>query len=153
MNSLPGPSFRQDQPQGAPHKLLSMQSPAEPLHGQRPQMYAFLGTSPVMALGAVTPSDAVSCGYTAADLAATPDAPQSNDIQSLAAQLGYSPAKIFEYVYNNIAFQPYSWRRQGRRRYAAIGCGRPHRPSIAADCFAACIGDSCALRTWHCADE
>ena len=55
-----------------------------------------------------TPTEATSCGYVAADLAATDDAPKDHaDIQKLAADLGYSPARIFEWVQREIKFEPY----------------------------------------------
>ena len=69
-------------------------------------MFASLGDIQ-LAAAPPTPAEAESCGYTSADLAATPDAPQTADIQQLAAQLGYSAANIFQYVANNIQFQPY----------------------------------------------
>lgn len=105
--ALPGPTFRQDEPPPAnavepsdkSPKYLSYRVPGN-------NVYAFLGNT-LLAAAPATPPEAVSCGYVAADLATTPDAPQTADIQKLAAQLGYSPARIFEYVSNNIRFEPY----------------------------------------------
>lgn len=105
--ALPGPTFRQDEPPPAnaiepsdkSPKYLSYRVPGN-------NVYAFLGNT-LLAAAPVTPPEAVSCGYVAADLAATPDAPQTAEIQKLAGQLGYSPARIFEYVSNNIRFEPY----------------------------------------------
>ncbi|MFA6094298.1 MAG: DUF6531 domain-containing protein [Candidatus Paceibacterota bacterium] len=54
-----------------------------------------------------TPAEASACGYAPADLAATEDAVITQDIRDLAAQLNYSPVKIFQYVYDNIRFEPY----------------------------------------------
>jgi RHS repeat-associated protein len=81
-------------PSTAKPRYLAAQPPA--------QGYLFASLSPPP-----IPPQAASCGYTSADLAATPDAPQSADIQALAAKLGYSPTQIFQYVSNQIAFQPY----------------------------------------------
>lgn len=75
-----------------------------------PTRYAMAGNESVGLLAAApaTPPEATSCGYTSADLAATADAPKSAAaIQALAAQLNYSPAQIFQYVYNNVKFEPY----------------------------------------------
>lgn len=54
-----------------------------------------------------TPTEAASCGFVAADKNATADAPLAPEITALAEQLGYLPARIFEYVHNNIRFEPY----------------------------------------------
>lgn len=107
LDSLPAPTIRHDQPFTAPKQAASLERPAAaaPKHSERVQ-YAFLGKT-LLAAVPTTPPEAASCGYTSADLAATPDAPQSADIQALAAELGYAPARIFQYVYSNIAFQPY----------------------------------------------
>jgi transglutaminase-like putative cysteine protease len=61
----------------------------------------------VLAAAPVTPPEAASCTYTSADLAATPDVQLSTEIQALAEKLGYSPARIFEYVRNEIRFELY----------------------------------------------
>ena len=54
------------------------------------------------------PSEAASCGYTGADLAADGiDVQMSADVHALAKELGYSPARIFEYVANEIDYEPY----------------------------------------------
>ncbi|RTL29129.1 MAG: type IV secretion protein Rhs [Burkholderiales bacterium] len=72
-----------------------------------PTRYAMAGDQ-LIAAAPATPPEATSCGYTAADLAATADAPKDAPaIQALAAQLNYSPAQIFQYVYNNVKFEPY----------------------------------------------
>jgi RHS repeat-associated protein len=62
----------------------------------------------LMALAPSTAGWVTTCtGYTAADLAETPDAPQSPEIQKLAAELDYSASKIYQYIYNNVKFEPY----------------------------------------------
>jgi RHS repeat-associated protein len=54
------------------------------------------------------PSDAATtCGSTDADLAETLDVKKTPEITALAAQLNYSPSRIYQYVYNNIRFEPY----------------------------------------------
>ncbi|TAK94778.1 MAG: type IV secretion protein Rhs, partial [Aquabacterium sp.] len=64
--------------------------------------------SQLVSAAPATPPEAASCGYTSSDLAATTDAPKAAvAIQNLAAQLNYSPAQIFQYVYNNVKFEPY----------------------------------------------
>lgn len=55
-----------------------------------------------------TPDEASACGYTQADLDATAEAPKNNaDIQALAKQLDYNPVKIFAWVNQNVAYEPY----------------------------------------------
>ncbi|MDI1348680.1 RHS repeat-associated core domain-containing protein [Aquabacterium sp.] len=87
-----------------------------PISNKKPQFeaqkehltrYAMAGDTTV-SLAPVTPPEATSCGYVPADLAATADAPKDAPaIRDLAAQLNHSPAQIFQYVYNNIQFEPY----------------------------------------------
>lgn len=105
---LPGPTIHQGIPPAGRQQRPSKNTP-QYLSSRRPvgyNMFASLG--PIqLAAAPQTPPEAASCGYTSADLAATPDAPQSVEIQQLAEQLGYSPASIFEYVANHIEFQPY----------------------------------------------
>ncbi|AEF99541.1 RHS repeat-associated core domain-containing protein [Methylomonas methanica] len=62
---------------------------------------------PAEAAAPSTPYEALACGYVPADLNATEDVVISQEIQDLAAKLGYSPVKIYQYVYNNIRFEPY----------------------------------------------
>lgn len=75
-----------------------------------PTQYALAGDG-LLALASAPPAQptaSVCSGLTSADLAPTPDAPSTNAaIAALAQQLNYSPAQIYQYVYNNIAFQPY----------------------------------------------
>ena len=53
------------------------------------------------------PAEAAACSYTSADLAATPDIPLTQEIRDLAQQLEYDPRKIYQWVYENIRFEPY----------------------------------------------
>lgn len=55
-----------------------------------------------------TPAEATACGYTTADLADTAEAPKAHpDIVALAKQLDYNPVRMFEWVNQNIRFEPY----------------------------------------------
>ena len=55
-----------------------------------------------------TPTEATACGYTAADLYDTAEAPKAHpDIVALAKQLDYNPVSMFEWVNQNIKFEPY----------------------------------------------
>ncbi|MEW6415383.1 MAG: DUF6531 domain-containing protein, partial [Pseudomonadota bacterium] len=55
-----------------------------------------------------TPAEADACGYTAADLADTAEAPKAHpDIVALAKKLDYNPVRMFEWVNQNIKFEPY----------------------------------------------
>ena len=55
-----------------------------------------------------TPAEATACGYAAGDLADTAEAPKTHpDIVALAKQLDYNPVRMFEWVNQNIKFEPY----------------------------------------------
>ncbi|MBU1223621.1 MAG: type IV secretion protein Rhs [Gammaproteobacteria bacterium] len=55
-----------------------------------------------------TPAEATACGYAAGDLADTAEAPKAHpDIVALAKQLDYNPVRMFEWVNQNIKFEPY----------------------------------------------
>lgn len=55
-----------------------------------------------------TPAEATACGYSAADLDDTAEAPIAHpDIVALAKQLDYNPVRMFEWVNQNIKFEPY----------------------------------------------
>ncbi len=72
------------------------------------QMYAFNGDILVLAAAPSTPVEAQSCSFAAADLAADGDDIElTQAIQDQAKALDYSPAAIYEYVANEIAFEPY----------------------------------------------
>jgi RHS repeat-associated protein len=64
------------------------------------------GFQPVVARA--TPTEASSCNYNPSDLANTEEAPKfDSKIQALAQELGNSPVRIFEWVSQNITFEPY----------------------------------------------
>ena len=55
-----------------------------------------------------TPPEASACGYVQADKDPTAEAPSTNpDIVALAKQLDYNPVRMFEWVNQNIKFEPY----------------------------------------------
>jgi RHS repeat-associated protein len=56
---------------------------------------------------APTPPEAQACSYTAADVGENQEVRLTPAIRALADSLGHSPARIFEYVANQIDFQPY----------------------------------------------
>ncbi|GAB4512556.1 MAG: hypothetical protein Tsb0026_16580 [Sulfuricaulis sp.] len=74
--------------------------------------YAFLGNTLLAAAPNPTPTEASTCSYTEADLeganlATSPEVQITQEIKNLAEKLGYSPVKIYQYVYNEIAYEPY----------------------------------------------
>lgn len=74
-------------------------------------LVAALGTSLLAQTPPATPTQASVCAYTSADLATTAQE-ETNltkypEIKDLAASLNYDAAKIFEYVQNNIRFEPH----------------------------------------------
>ncbi len=103
----PVPTFHQDVPVleqdnsdiAPPPQYMS--SPRVPSN-----IYASLGEI-VLAAAPPTPTEASSCSYTSADLAENTDVKLTAEIRDLAKKLQYSPARIFDYVSNNIEFEPY----------------------------------------------
>lgn len=70
--------------------------------------YAFNGDLMLLAAAPNTPTEAASCTYTSADLADDgEDITLTPEIHAKAEVLAYSPIKIYEYVANEIEFQPY----------------------------------------------
>lgn len=55
-----------------------------------------------------TPTEAGACAFNTADLTKTTESPSDNpEIKELAAKLNYNPVRIFEWVQQNIAYEPY----------------------------------------------
>ncbi|MEG0139364.1 MAG: transglutaminase-like domain-containing protein [Comamonas sp.] len=79
-------------------KLLAAATPA-PSKGQAKKQSTAQADAPADFLKAATPP-------VAADLAATLDAPQTDDIQALASTLGKNPHKIYQWVHDNIYYFP-----------------------------------------------
>ena len=72
------------------------------------RQYAFNGDVLLLAAAPDTPTEAQSCDYMPADLAADgQDVQLTTEIIDLADSLAYSPTRIFEYVANQIEFEPY----------------------------------------------
>lgn len=59
---------------------------------------------------------AITGAATAADLAATPEIVLDDEIRLVAESLGKHPVKIFEYVRNNFAYEPYWGSQKGSKR-------------------------------------
>jgi transglutaminase-like putative cysteine protease len=70
-------------------------------------IYAFNGNTLLAPVPDPVPSEALSCGYTSADLGENQEIRLTAEIRELAKQLEYSPARILEYVSNEIRFEPY----------------------------------------------
>lgn len=106
---LPAPNWKQSERQPAVSLPAATEAPrfvGDTLWLLR-HHYASAGGLMQVALRS-TPSEASACGYTAADLADTPEAPKSHaDIQALAKELDYNPARIFAWVNQNVAYEPY----------------------------------------------
>ncbi|TNC93343.1 MAG: hypothetical protein FD119_4095 [Stygiobacter sp.] len=105
---LPAPNWKQSEPQPAVSLPAATEAPrfvGDTLWLLR-HHYASTGGLMQVALRS-TPSEASACGYTAADLADTPEAPKSHvDIQALAKELDYNPARIFAWVNQNVGPRP-----------------------------------------------
>jgi transglutaminase-like putative cysteine protease len=70
-----------------------------------------------------TASQATACGYTAADLAETPDVSLGEEIRDLAASLTYSPTRIFRHVADRVEFQTYYGSLKGAMGTLVSGSG------------------------------
>jgi transglutaminase-like putative cysteine protease len=109
----PQPTFRMEQPAPGPAPPASPVPPAylSGPAGPGGNMFAMLGDALMVAVAPPTPSEAQSCyasgSIDAADLAENMEVTLTPEIRSLAEKLGYSPARIFEYVHNEIRFEPY----------------------------------------------
>ncbi|HSC71688.1 MAG TPA: transglutaminase-like domain-containing protein, partial [Candidatus Methylomirabilis sp.] len=68
--------------------------------------YAFLGQT-LLAAAPATPTEAQACSYTSADLGQSEEVQITSEIQDLAEGLGYSPVRIYQYVSNEVTFEPY----------------------------------------------
>lgn len=119
---LPTPMSMPPPPEPLPQST-SKTRPAYLSYGDASPMYAFLGNT-LLAAAPPIPTEASNCTYTAADLSKDTlgaggkyiDSDEiqlatgsfgAQELQNLAATLNYSPARIFQYVANEIAFEPY----------------------------------------------
>ncbi len=66
-----------------------------------------------------------SCNAVPADLDANTDVALTPEIQALAAKLEYSPARIYQYVHNEIKFEPYYGSLKGSQATLISGAGGP----------------------------
>jgi RHS repeat-associated protein len=107
---LPAPNWIHSEPQ--PTKTLPAATEAPRFVGDTLWLfrhhYASAGGLMQVALRN-TPPEANACGYNAnTDLVDTPEAPKSHpDIQALAKELDYNPARIFAWVNQNVTYEPY----------------------------------------------
>jgi transglutaminase-like putative cysteine protease len=96
----PGPSRKEPESSSVPAYIAAQEAAAK-------TMYAVLGDINLVA-APVTPVEAATCNFTPADLADDGQEIQlTTEIRDLAAKLEYSPARILEYVSNEIEFEPY----------------------------------------------
>jgi RHS repeat-associated protein len=123
-DSLPVPTLRQDVPVSTseePESTLVPQYLSQERTSSK-NLYAFLGNT--LLTPPATPPEAQSCSYTAADLAEDGQEIQlTSDIRNLAQQLDYSPVKIYQYVYDNIKFEPYYGSLKGAQGTLIAGAG------------------------------
>src|SRR3569833_3327680 len=107
----PEPTFRHDTPtKEAPEEYKPASEPAYVAYQQRTRqnMYAFLGNTMLAMAPDPTPAEAQVCSYDPQkDLGENEEVQLNPEIRALAEKLGYSPVKIFQYVANEIAFEPY----------------------------------------------
>ncbi len=107
----PEPTFRHDTPtKEVPEDYKPASEPAYVAYQQRTRqnMYAFLGSTMLAMAPDPTPAEAQVCSYDPQkDLGENEEVQLNPEIRVLAEKLGYSPVKIFQYVANEIAFEPY----------------------------------------------
>ena len=123
-DSMPVPTFRQDLPASPVPQPESDETPQYISQDQAPasNVYAFLGNT--LLAPPATPPEAASCYYTDADLADDgQEIQKTEDIKALAQQLGYSPVKIYKYVYDNIKYEPYYGSLKGAQGTLIAGSG------------------------------
>lgn len=125
-SALPVPTTKQDVPVAPSTQPVSKTVPQYLTYNSAPSnnVYAFLGNTLLAAVAPVTPPEASSCGYNSADT--NPDGQEiqfTPDILALAAQLEYSPVKIYRYVYDTIKFEPYYGSLKGAQGTLVSGAG------------------------------
>ncbi|MBC2731947.1 DUF6531 domain-containing protein, partial [Thiobacillus sp.] len=105
------PTLKQDVPtKEVPENYKPASEPAYVAYQQRTRqnMYAFLGNTMLAMAPDPTPAEAQVCSYDPQkDLGENEEVQLNPEIRALAEKLGYSPVKIFQYVTNEIAFEPY----------------------------------------------
>ena len=102
MSFSPKPTTKKPSKEKAPAPKYLSSLPFKPI------MYAMLEGVIISDVPTpVTPVEASSCDFTPGDLAETADVKITPEIKKLARELKYSPAKIYEYVNNQISFSPY----------------------------------------------
>ncbi len=125
-------TFRQRQPGVPRREPKSTKSPAyiAQLSAEEAERFAWLESvlefivPSAQATPAPVPTEAQTCGYVPADLADDgQEIRLTPEIRDLAKELGYSPARIFEYVANDVRFEPYFGSLKGAlgTRYTAAG--------------------------------
>ncbi|MFA5027203.1 MAG: transglutaminase-like domain-containing protein, partial [Candidatus Methylomirabilota bacterium] len=101
----PAPTLRTPEPLQVPPEPGNAPPPQYARY--RPPLGPLYASTDAMLAQVTPPPEANVCVYTQADLASTPDAPITQEIRDLAASLDYAPRRIYEYVKNEIAFEPY----------------------------------------------
>ena len=102
------PTFRMTVPTSRVPKINRKVSPPQYISSQRaePVMLAALDGF-LLAEALPTPEEAASCNYTAEDLGESQEVKLTQEIYDLAEKLDYSAVKIYQYVTNEIEFEPY----------------------------------------------
>jgi transglutaminase-like putative cysteine protease len=103
----PAPQYLSYRQQGGDRVYAFRGSPLSVAPRPPGLMHVSLGGATLAALPDPTPAEATTCSYVAADLGESTDVQITPEIKALAESLGYSPARIFEYVSNEIKFEPY----------------------------------------------
>ncbi|MES2354415.1 MAG: RHS repeat-associated core domain-containing protein [Pseudomonadota bacterium] len=107
----PVSTLQMDRPM-QPQRLTESRIPPEyvsPRRAPSNNVYAFLGNTLLAAVDP-TPTEADACLYdkdNGTDLAQTEDVQITQEMRDLAESLGYSPARIYQWVANEINYQPY----------------------------------------------
>ncbi len=123
------PTWRQATPtdqtpdpvRAAPPQYLSSRVVPDNLYADR---YAFWGKTLLVSNPPPTiPPEATTCNYTSQDLAQNLDVQLTEEIRGLAEQLGYAPAKLYQYVANQIQFEPYYGSLKGATGTLVSGSG------------------------------
>ncbi len=126
-STLPFPSQSYGEPAGPPTQPESETTPQYVSQNRPPitSYYAFAGSTLLAAAPPATPPEAQSCGYDPGvdlgedgqEIIITPE------ISALAEKLEYSPIKIYKYVYDSIAYEPYYGSLKGAQGTLVSGAG------------------------------
>ncbi|EKD37447.1 MAG: hypothetical protein ACD_75C01126G0001, partial [uncultured bacterium] len=120
-------TFRQDIPLTNQPQIKAKQPPqylSEQPVDNSAQKLTSKSSKAIMAAAPPLPAETQDCNCTSADLGqAQEEVKQTAEITALAEKLGFSPVKIFKYVYDTISYEPYYGSLKGAQGTLISGAG------------------------------